>query len=370
MAKKLYYLCQWGKNKETAWSGTYMKLFKELGKRFEVEDYDIPSNYFSRLRQGLCRRFPFVTYTFMYEDIKRFEKTRFKDIGDKKICTFQFVETKCPDNIHSYIYQDMCVEYFEDRILKDPSLKKYLPYSRISSVVLNKRKMRQREYYSKCKGIFTMSLWLRDYLVDVMKVDSKKVHCVGAGIDIDVSYINPHDRQGNKLLFIGRDFVRKGGDLVVSAFKILKDKYMPDAELIIIGPYKRPVGCEGEGIRFVGPLGVSELSEYYNTCDAFVMPSYIEAFGKVFVESLSCGLPCIGRNSFAMKDIIDDGVNGFLIDDDDLLNLSDKMFKVLTDENIRKYTLEHMKDYQEKYTWKAVADRICEVLDKDEYYNP
>ena len=97
------------------------------------------------------------------------------------------------------------------------------------------------------------------------------------------------------------------------------------------------------------------------------MPSYIDAYGKVFAEALSCGMPCIARRAFAMQDIIQDGVNGYLIDNDDINILAKKMYDLLTNQNIKKNVFEHMKEYQKLYSWDSVAERIATVINQDEY---
>ena len=48
-------------------------------------------------------------------------------------------------------------------------------------------------------------------------------------------------------------------------------------------------------------------------CDVFCMPSYFEAYGLVFVEALTFGLPCIGRNCYEMPYFIEDGKTGLLL---------------------------------------------------------
>ena len=104
---------------------------------------------------------------------------------------------------------------------------------------LYKRREWQLKVYEKCSGIFTMSKWLAKSLVMDTGLPSKKVHVVHAGVNIMPDKINYHLLGKNKketiILFIGRDFFRKGGDLVVEAFKILKKKYSSNLKLIIIG---------------------------------------------------------------------------------------------------------------------------------------
>ena len=62
-----------------------------------------------------------------------------------------------------------------------------------------------------------------------------KVHAVGGGINVDAAGIRPGSKEGRRILFVGRNFVRKGGPLVVQAFTILRKKYLWSAELYLAG---------------------------------------------------------------------------------------------------------------------------------------
>ena len=92
------------------------------------------------------------------------------------------------------------------------------------------------------------------------------------------------------------------------------------------------------------------------------MPSRFEAYGLVFVEALIYGLPCIGRQHFEMPYFIQKGVNGELIEEDNVVELSQKMESVLFNkvmiENVRK----NKELYIKQYTWEAVAKRIRLII--------
>ena len=120
-----------------------------------------------------------------------------------------------------------------------------------------------------------------------------------------------------------------------------------------------------ENLIFLGDIDSDELSQYYNMCDIFCMPSRFEAYGLVFIEALVYGLPCIGRNAFAMKEFIQDGQNGYLIDDDNANILASKILDLLTNDAIKENVVSKKAYYISEYSWDTVANRLIEVIKND-----
>ena len=368
MKKEVIFICQWGRNRRTAWSGTYLSILNGLEKHYAVTEVPIKTPFLSLVRQFLEKRVKIFSHKYQCKDIKKATPGIVGSLSKGEVCAFTFCELPFNKNVHSYIYQDMCVDYILNVILETPELKEHYSYQKVCRKSLRERNEAQKKFYNECKGIFTMGQWLADYLENSLGVDRKKIHCVGAGIDIDVTKINPQPKSNNRILFVGKAFFEaKGGYVLAEAFKLLREKYIKDAELYIVGPEKNPFEEEIEGLYFEGLKNVEELFEYYNKCDIFVMPSYIDAYGKVFAEALSCGLPCIARRAFAMQDMIQEGKNGYLIDNDDIEVLARKMNDLLTNEEIKQYVRDHMKEYQEMYSWDSVAKRMADVINRDEY---
>jgi glycosyltransferase involved in cell wall biosynthesis len=182
---------------------------------------------------------------------------------------------------------------------------------------------RQAEIYDRCSGVFAMSRWFAERLVAHSGLPRDKVHVGHAGTNAPPPARSPRtqsrrrDRQA-RLLFVGTNFIGKGGDLVVQAFETLRKQRRPDAVLTIAGPSKWPLpGKIPTGVDFLGSVPISRLAQLHLDHDLFVMPSRFEGFGIVFAEALSAGIPCIGRDAFAMPEIIEDGVTGYLLDGDD-----------------------------------------------------
>lgn len=225
----IYYVCQWGNNRTRAWSGSYLALFNALKKRSNLKEIGVKQKLSTRIKQVLNKHTGFTKYGFFYDDIKSFDPWRKNLIPQKNADILSFFEMDIPPEDRGYVYQDMCIDYIDNVILKDEILRKCFRRN-VSQKVIAVRKNKQKDYYNKCTGVFVMGKWLKEYLVNNMGVSENKIHCVGAGYDVDISKYNIAKRQGNKILFVGIDFERKAGPLVVEAFKILKNKYLKTSQ--------------------------------------------------------------------------------------------------------------------------------------------
>lgn len=265
-----------------------------------------------------------------------------------------------------YLYQDMSTDYVIENYGKFPPGE--IMFSIYSYEEIVRRKVWQDRVYGESAGIFVMSRWMGDHIVKHSGVPQEKVHVVHAGNNMlapatDVLGVMPERRKQKTILFIGRDFLRKGGDLVLAAFRELQKNYDCPVRLIVVGPSTWPLeGSIPEGVEFVGDLPYHEVRRYYAAADVFCLPSRYEGFGLVFAEALSYGLPCIGRNAFAMPEIITHGDDGYLVDNDDPVALAVLLARVLDDDEMQQRVRENANRYREYYSWERVARDMLRVM--------
>lgn len=208
-----------------------------------------------------------------------------------------------------------------------------------------------------------MGRWLANDLVSRCGLPSEKVHHVGGGINLEASLIDDTHKAGNKFLFVGRDFPRKNGPLVYQAFQLLLRQH-PHWELHVAGPKRDPYPDDHSGqYHYHGDCSHEALSELFNRCDVFVMPSVFEAYGLVFIEALTYGLPCIGRDAYEMPHFIDEGHTGLLLREQTPQALAALMEEVLTTPAYAEQVRQHRSDYLRDYTWDAVVERIIRVME-------
>jgi glycosyltransferase involved in cell wall biosynthesis len=198
---------------------------------------------------------------------------------------------------------------------------------------------REAAVYGAASGIFTLSERLRRSFVEDFALPADRVHAIYAGPNFELARI-PADRpprapaQPPTVLFVGRQFHRKGGDVLVESFRRVR-RTLPDARLIVAGP---PAGFVQEpGVECVGnldknhPEGWEALVAAYASADVFALPTRYEPFGIAFVEAMHFGLPCIGSRAWAIPEIVADGETGFTVPVDDVEALADRLLSLLGD---------------------------------------
>lgn len=363
---KLLFWGNWGNNEKNAWSGTMYGLYKELLKYYSVERLDIKTRHPLLVPFRLLEKLHLGKFDRLY--MKYYDAIFYHKYKNQKgYKVIQFEEGQSFRWAESYIYQDLSVGFLLEQYDKKSTLVSFCGIENLSKTYLRRRKIAQSEYYKNASGIFTMGKWLADYIIAHEDVSPSKVHAVGGGINVDSEKIDYSEKTGNKILFVGRDFKRKGGDLVLEAFYILK-RIKPEAELYIAGPKHNPIPkdkCK-EGIFFMGEQNKEQVASLYNKCDVFCMPSRFEAYGLVFAEALTFGLPCIARNMFSMKEMITDGINGYLVESDDIHILAQKMLQALENQMMQQHVRQQRELYIREYSWETVTKRIVEVMEQNE----
>lgn len=360
---RLNYCVEWAPEKQRSWSGTVWGLHEALLRHYDV--YDVELSHVS----GLLKREYILRDRLHMKDLElrkmRCQQREFdRRCGSTAGPFFQFAEVPgIYGNERHYIYQDLSVEWLWRCRNEDPETFKYTGFSDVTKRAMRERLGLQRDFYQGCAGVFTMGLWMRDYLVDECGLPPSKVHHVGGGINSRPPAMIDAQRQGNTFLFAGRDFVRKGGDLVLAAFAQLHEIH-PELRLVVAGPRQNPAPG-APGVDYVGDVSNERLGVLMASADVFVMPSRFEAYGLVFPEALSAGLPCVGRNRFEMPHFICDGEDGRFIHSDDTDELAAAMWDCLISPTLRENARKHAEEIRAQYRWDVVADRISQVIDAD-----
>jgi glycosyltransferase involved in cell wall biosynthesis len=116
-----------------------------------------------------------------------------------------------------------------------------------------------------------------------------------------------------RVLFVGGDFLRKGGAELLEAWR--EGRLDERADLDVVTDWPVPPRSIPAGVSIV--RGVAAYSDrwraLWRSADLFVMPSRHEAFGIVYEEAAASGIPAIGSDINAVPEIIDENVTGFLI---------------------------------------------------------
>lgn len=362
MKHKIIVLSDWTYPLENSWSGTTYSLTQALSRYYDVEIKNLAIGKWLNRCEKLAG-LPFVGSAFgrLHDYCLKLKAN--KVIGEnKEIPVFEICQDIKVKNPY-FTYQDMT--YHAGLLVKRLKVKFPFIYQAagndfFSEDEIHRREKRQYDEYLNAQAAFFMSKWVEKIMSDFHKDIAPKFIHIGGGTNIDINKIDISKKVGNKFLFIGRDFERKAGDLVIKAFRILKEKYMPNAELHMAGCAPQD---KIDGIYYYGDVDYKKVGELLNSCDVFCMPSRFEAYGLVFVEALIFGLPCIGRKFFEMPHFIKEGEEGALIENDNPQVLAQTMFDVISDKEMIANIQSKQLDYINRYSWNSVAERAKKVID-------
>ncbi len=178
-------------------------------------------------------------------------------------------------------------------------------------------------------------------------VESEHIYLLARGVD--TALFNHDKRQptewerfgmngARKLLYVGRVSREKGLDHLIDAFNRLRSK-RENVELVVVGdgPYKSELeqNVTDKKVVFVGYQRGEQLARLYASADVFVFPSTTDTFGNVVLEAQASGVPAVVASKGGPAEQVTPGVNGFVVDPDDSLEMAEAIATLLDDESLR-----------------------------------
>lgn len=167
------------------------------------------------------------------------------------------------------------------------------------------------------------------------------------GVDTDKFFNRQIERDYDEILLVGRMHPYKGFDDLFKAMNYVFCQNLTVKFRIIckvienfknkLMSYVDPMYTSR--VVFTGRVSNDELPYYYNRANLSVLPSRTEAFPIIPLESMACGTPVIMADRFSSREIIKDGVDGFLVDTGDPVKFAEKICYILKDQK----TIENMR---------------------------
>lgn len=168
----------------------------------------------------------------------------------------------------------------------------------------------ERLAYARATHIFSMSQVVKTSLVQDYGIAAPKITVVGSSGDFQEPYIGEKTFGSQQILFNGSDFERKGGNLVLAAFRKVR-QIIPDAKLIVIG---KTIKSDETGVVNLGYIkSRSEMHQLFLESDLVVAPAYCDPFPTFLMEAMNYGVPCITSNRDGMPEIVEHGVSGVIM---------------------------------------------------------
>ena len=158
-----------------------------------------------------------------------------------------------------------------------------------------------------------------------------------------------------KVIVVGKQGYQKGYDRLLNAWKLVHEK-QPNWQLEIYGSIAPEFALQEQAdtlgiatsVHFYPP--VKDIQTKYLEASIYAMSSRFEGFGMVLIEAMACGLPCISFDcKYGPADIIQNGVDGYVIKNGDVEALSNAINHLIEDENLLKAMGQQAKENVKRY---------------------
>jgi glycosyltransferase involved in cell wall biosynthesis len=221
----------------------------------------------------------------------------------------------------------------------------------------------ETQVYHNATLTLTMSNHVTRSLMQDYGCNSSQVLRIGAGSNVPISRnveLDSTRYHRKEILFVGKDWERKGGPQLVAAFQKVIQRH-PDARLKIIGCSPR---IDVPGCHVMGQLSLADVAQAYSTASVFCLPTRQEPFGIVLIEAMLFGLAIVATDVGAVPDLVENGENGQRIEVDDIDALANALINLLN--NPEKLELMGQNSAQRAiyhHTWDRVGSRLRNIIE-------
>lgn len=248
----------------------------------------------------------------------------------------------------------------------------------------------ERRVLMRADRIVAATLAEQAQLQWLYKADPRKINVIPPGVDTAHFYPIPPDEakayvglapNQRMILFVGRIEPLKGVDTLIQAMACLRLREISienPVHLAIIGgdPTASPEDMNAEMRRlqslcndlcmdrmvvFLGKRGQDTLPYYYSAAEVLVVPSHYESFGMVALEAMACGTPVVASQVGGLAFLVQDGVTGYVVPDQDPVALCERLSRLLGDSTLRATLGRQAAEYARGYAWENIARQLLMV---------
>ena len=236
----------------------------------------------------------------------------------------------------------------------------------------------------RCRCFLAVSSLSRQVFLREYPMDSSFVPIVHPGIS--VKPVNREERELIRqnirrrfdmsdseplILFVSMNFDIKGLDAVMAGLARLhrRNPSLP-FKLLVVGKGRaahyqnlaRQLGI-GERVLFSGVVDKKNLEHIYTASDLYAMLSKFDTFGLVILEAMAAALPVLVSANVGAKDIVTEGVNGFIVEDTAVIDTIADKFAALLDETKRAAMSQAAFQTASRHTWDETAAKVMAIYD-------
>lgn len=305
------------------WSGTSYYTWQQIKKYNEVEIFNFKWTWFLRewltMQKSLNRKFfkKNTAVEFLKSYARFFSKQLQKELKKRPVDVL-FVSAS--SQLVAYLETDIPIIYMTDATFQQ--LQGYYPnFSNLAAYNIKQGIELDKKAFQKINHFMLASEWSKNSAVNDYGIEAEKISVVPCGANLDkipdLSEINKGSSGQCNLLFLGVEWERKGGEIALETFRLLKQKG--------VSPHLHIIGCvpphdlsDEKDITIIPFFDKNknedfqQLHRIFLQTDFLLLPTRAECAGVVFSEASSYGIPSITTDTGGVTTYVKNGVNGFV----------------------------------------------------------
>ncbi len=366
-------------NVQDNWSGTGYYIAQAIKKQFGSLDYigpleaRFPLHFVSKCKS---RYYKFSGKTY----IKYIEPLLLRDyaqqILEKLHSTKADIVFSASSDSIAYLECDQPIVFWADSTFANV-IDFYPAYSNLCKESIETAHLIQNISLEKSKLAIYSSEWAAQTAINYYNADPKKVKVVPFGANIESrksideirASIEARPNDKCKLLFLGVDWFRKGGDVALEVAKQLNKSGL-NTELTLVGcqpPDRELLPSFVKPLGFISKAtsdGKSKIYQLIADSHFLILPSVADCTPIVFCEANSLGVPCISRKVGGIPTVIRDNLNGKLFEkDSDITEYCEYIYNIFANyTQYKELALSAFNEYESRLNWRVAGKKVNELL--------
>lgn len=235
----------------------------------------------------------------------------------------------------------------------------------------------RKKVAKKTDSIITISNYVKEKVEEILLIPGEKVRAVYlsqderfgrmANKDLTNKIKDDYHIKGDFLLYVGHIQPWKNLNRLIEAFALIKRRGIKE-KLVLVGgkgwatkeieTLTKELGLKGE-VTITDFVPGDDLPLFYQAASAFVFPSLMEGFGIPVLESMACGTPVVCSNVTSLPEVA--GGAAIFFNPLDVPEMAEAIFRVLTDEGLRKDLVKKGLKRCKEFSWEKTAKETLGV---------
>lgn len=371
---KIGFAGRWSPLEKNAWSGTYFYAYQAIKKNFDVQYFHYKWPWYIREQLILHKQFQKlhnrkVAVEFLQGYARWFSKQLEKEL---RIMKPDILFVPGAPQLIAYCKTSVPIIYMADATFQQlqgyyDSFSNLAPYNIQQGIELD------RNAFDNAAHCMLASDWAKQSAVNDYHIHEKKitVQPLGGNLDIipAVSELKKEKNKICRLLFLGVEWERKGGQIALDTFYALQNKGM-QVQLKIIG-CQPPLHIKDKNVTVIPFLNKNikeEAQQLYNILlqtDFLLLPTRAECAGVVFCEAGAFGIPSITTDTGGVRTYVQNGINGFTLPlSSGAGAYAEKILDLYTnDDSYRLLCANSRNEFETRLNWDAWGKSFCQIAE-------